>query len=435
MHRDRGHTTAELRLPRVRVDLGGRATTACLVACTAEEQARGLQGLSLRAGEGMLFPFHPPRAATFHMGKVAYPIDLVFADGGGRVGRIVHAAQPGSRETWSAPIVGAVVELPGGFAQQVGLSVGDRLTVAGRRLGAQTYNLLRTLTEASSVDEPRGPQENGFEVRGDPPPLMDGYYSKEPQHAPPDYGGAHNYVNEEDRWQDRDPFSDPNRMEQPNEHFEWDMGYSRPNDDDGTPIGPSVRMGTRPKGHQDRLTLPVRVGQVVYMTLADGTPVPYRIVSSEPKDLISGGGMGLRTHVKVQPADKPYDEGGWYPVDALWARPPRIAQRLEVSLPQFLPAMAEAAARAGLPYEGLALNERRERAIVTPQEVGRWLHTLGLPERDRDRVFDAATSEPGLDRIGAALIAAGLAETANLTHYGAQNVLVLTRHKRGSLWT
>ena len=336
----------------VRVDVGA-TTVVCAVAQSAEEQARGLQGRAeLRAGEGMLFPFYPARSATFHMGKVAFPIDVIFADGSGRITSIVHAAQPGSTERWTQPVVGAVVELAGGAAATGGVRVGDRVAVAGRRLGVQTYNLLRTLTEASasSLEAPRGEDDDGFQVQGDPPPLMDGYYSKEPQHQPPDYGGARNEILEEDRWQDRDPFSDPNRMEQPNPHFEWDMGYSRPNSDDGTPIGPSVRMS---------------------------------------------------------------------------------AQRYEVSLPQFLPVMAEAAARAGIDYEPLALNERRERAVVTPQIIGSWLHTLGLPEHDRDQLFDVATSEPGLSRIGQALIAAELAETANITHYGAQNVLVLTRNKRG----
>ena len=101
-------------MARVRVDLGAHAVVACTIARTAAEQARGLQGHpGLLEGEGMLFPFHPPRAATFHMGQVAFPIDVVFTDGAGVVGRIVHAAAPGSRARWSHPVVGAVVELEG----------------------------------------------------------------------------------------------------------------------------------------------------------------------------------------------------------------------------------------------------------------------------------------------------------------------------------
>lgn len=337
---------------RVRVDLGRRARVVCAVARTAEEHARGLQGHpGLRDGEGMLFAFHPPRAVSFHMGSVAFPIDLVFAEADGRIGRIVHGAQPGTRETWTHPVVGAVVEVSGGQAARAGLSIGDVVRVAGERLGQQTYNLLRTLTEAEK-GAPHEELENGFHVHGDPPPLLDGFYSKEPLHTPP--GGKKDRVNPEDRFQDRDPFSDPNAMDQPNEHFEWNDGYSRPGDDSIGPLRPS-------------------------------------------------------------------------------------AQRYEVELSEFLPAMAEAAARSGLPYEPLALNDKRARAVVTPKVIGGWLHGLGLPESDRDALFDVATSDVGLDAIGSALIAAELAETANITRYGAQPVLVLTRNlqaqRESTTWT
>jgi len=334
---------------RVAVDLGGRARVVCSVARTASEQSRGLQGHpGLTDGTGMLFPFHPPRAATFHMGTVAFPIDVVFADAAGRVARIVHGAQPGSRARWSHPVVGAVVELPAGFASKVGLRIEDRMFVAGRRLGQQTYNLLRTLTEAE-LGRDEHEEVDGFEVQAPGPALMDGFYSKEPLRRPPDFGDHKDLINEEDRFQDRDPFADPNRMEQPNEYFEQNIGYSRPNDDSIGPLRPS-------------------------------------------------------------------------------------AQRFELELSTFLPAMAEAAARGDLPYEALPLNEKRERAVVTPKVVGSWLHTLGLNEHDRDQVFDVATSDAGLDAIGSALIAAELAETANIAHYGAQPILVLTRNKRIA-WT
>ena len=248
------------------------------------------------------------------------------------------------------------------------------LRVAGRRLGTQTYNLLRTLTEAGldpdaaapsgSLDEPRGPHDDdGFNVHGDPPmavagdapSLMDGYYSKEPLHTPP--GGEWDSVNVEDRFQSQDPFADPLRMEQPNEHFEQNMGYSRPSDTDGA-VGPAVRMGSMCQ---------VR-GQL-----------------EDPTAFIVG--------------------------------------------------LVEAAARAGLPYEDLPLNEHRERAVVTGAVIGRWLHTLGLDEHSRNHVFDAANTDEGLDAIGTGLIAAGLAETANIAHYGEAPILVLTRNKESTSWT
>lgn len=64
--------------PYATVRLGNR-TFRCKVARSPREQAVGLQDTpQLGPDEGMLFPFEPARAATFHMGKVAYPIDIVF---------------------------------------------------------------------------------------------------------------------------------------------------------------------------------------------------------------------------------------------------------------------------------------------------------------------------------------------------------------------
>lgn len=443
---------------RVRVDLGSRAVVACSVARTAEEQARGLQGHpGLAVGEGMLFPFHPPRAATFHMGTVAFPIDVVFADGAGRVARIVHGAEPGSRAKWSHPVVGAVVELPGGAAANMGLALGDRVLVAGRRLGQQTYNLLRTLTEAE-LDEPRGEDEDGFEVHA-PGPFSDGYYSKEPLQTVP--GGDHSHTNYPDLFQDRNPFADPNAMDGTNSHFEWNMGYSRPGDSEGD-VGP-VRMGAHggsgddgfgfddlgfdivapeesapPKGGE-----PLQVGEkfriggrgpVWEVVRADGASGYVKREGQVRKwfGYLFDRSSGV---VEVYPIMQGSgDRAGPSIGTGTLERVTRSAQRYEVDLPTFLPAMAEAAARAGLPYQDLPLNENRARAIVTPKVVGGWLHALGLNESDRDALFDVATSDTGLDAIGSALIAAELAETANITQYGAQPVLVLTKNK-GNTWT
>lgn len=85
----------------------------CQLALTPEEHSTGLQKhASLDDGEGMLFLFEPPRSATFHMGKVAFPIDLVGVDGECRVSRIVEAAQPRSLARWTFSRVAAVLEVP-----------------------------------------------------------------------------------------------------------------------------------------------------------------------------------------------------------------------------------------------------------------------------------------------------------------------------------
>lgn len=138
-------------LKRVSVDLGGKAVVICDVAASPADQARGLQvRASLVPGDGMLFPFSPARAATFHMGSVSYPIDIVFVGADNRVAKIIHDAQPGAATRWGFATCSAVVELPGGFAQRVGLGLGalvlwpSRVAAPG---GAEPYDLLRGLTE------------------------------------------------------------------------------------------------------------------------------------------------------------------------------------------------------------------------------------------------------------------------------------------------
>ena len=98
----------------------------CRVAATAQQHRIGLeQTPSLDLDEGMLFVFDPPRAATFHMGAVTYPIDIVFVDQG-RVAKVVHGAQPGSRTRWSHTHCEAVVELKAGQARAADVVPGGR---------------------------------------------------------------------------------------------------------------------------------------------------------------------------------------------------------------------------------------------------------------------------------------------------------------------
>jgi len=135
----------------------------------------------------MLFPFTPPRAATFHMGSVDFPIDVIFVDAQGVVRKIVAGARPGTRERWSQPVVGAVVELAGGSCARAGLELGNRIRVA-----SQVCNMGRMLTEA------------------DGPALVDGFYGKEPSPGVDQWPTTK--TNPKDRRKDRAP---------PDEAFEW----------------------------------------------------------------------------------------------------------------------------------------------------------------------------------------------------------------------
>lgn len=197
----------------------GDTRVLCDVAQTSQEQARGLQGREpLAADEGMLFPFTPPRAATFHMGSVAFPIDIVFADAAGRVGRIVHQAEPGSRARWTHPASSAVVELQGGACAREGIDIGQLVRVYASRHQAQVYNLPRSIVEAD--------------------PLLEGYYTKEPL----DTTTPSSSVPPEERFRDRRVLDDaPLAMDQPNPHFRSQQGF-QPTTSVEDAVGPSVRM-------------------------------------------------------------------------------------------------------------------------------------------------------------------------------------------------
>lgn len=108
----------------------GRHVISAEVAVTMEEQAKGLMDRdSLAADAGMLFPFSPPRPASFWMKNTRIPLDIVFIRADGTVIRVAEKATPYSL----APIdsgepAAAVLELVGGRAAALGLKPGDRIT-------------------------------------------------------------------------------------------------------------------------------------------------------------------------------------------------------------------------------------------------------------------------------------------------------------------
>lgn len=74
-----------------------------LLCVTGEEKARGLQGFrQLKPNEAALFVFDPPEAATFWMGRVAYPIDIIFIAPDGTVSRVHPNCLPGSKSFYPA---------------------------------------------------------------------------------------------------------------------------------------------------------------------------------------------------------------------------------------------------------------------------------------------------------------------------------------------
>ena len=103
------------------------------VASTAEEQARGLMFRhSLGDDQGMIFPFSPPRPASFWMKNTLIPLDMIFIRADGTIGRIAANTVPHSLEpvAYEEPTA-AVLELRGGRSAELGIKAGDRVSWPG----------------------------------------------------------------------------------------------------------------------------------------------------------------------------------------------------------------------------------------------------------------------------------------------------------------
>jgi uncharacterized membrane protein (UPF0127 family) len=106
------------------------------VALTPAQQEMGLMyRTELPPNRGMLFPFNPVRRVGFWMKNCRIPLDMVFLYQG-QVRSITHNAPPCIKDPCpiydSKAVIGQVIELSGGQAKELGLKVGDRLTVQPR---------------------------------------------------------------------------------------------------------------------------------------------------------------------------------------------------------------------------------------------------------------------------------------------------------------
>lgn len=150
----------------------------CDVAATPKQQATGLQVYeSLPRNRGLWFPMYTRRVASFHMGDVTFPIDIVFVDQD-HVTKIVAGIQPCQMGSWSAQCTD-VVEVNAGWCDDNGVHVGSKVQtpLAGKKRARtevehiinrswsapqkaritsepQTYDMLRTITEADTQEDP-----------------------------------------------------------------------------------------------------------------------------------------------------------------------------------------------------------------------------------------------------------------------------------------
>lgn len=100
------------------------------VAATPQQQARGLMFRTVLAPDaGMIFPFATIRPASFWMKNTYIPLDIIFVLPDGKIESVAAMAQPTSLDqVRSKGEVGAVFEIAGGRAAQLGLKPGDTIT-------------------------------------------------------------------------------------------------------------------------------------------------------------------------------------------------------------------------------------------------------------------------------------------------------------------
>ena len=149
----------------VEVKLGDRVVL-CDVAATPKQQASGLQTYdNLPRDRGLWFPMYSRRVASFHMGDVQFPIDIVFVDHS-RVIKVVAGVSPRQPGSWSSQCTD-VIEVTGGWCAENGISVGSQastpLTSKRSRIEIErilnksaaahnSYDPVRGITEAEAVD-------------------------------------------------------------------------------------------------------------------------------------------------------------------------------------------------------------------------------------------------------------------------------------------
>ena len=99
------------------------------VARTEAQQAQGLMNRqSLAPDRGMIFVYDAPVAASFWMKNTLIPLDMIFIRADGTVARIEANTVPLSLDPVAAgEPVGAVLELAGGRAAELGITPGAKV--------------------------------------------------------------------------------------------------------------------------------------------------------------------------------------------------------------------------------------------------------------------------------------------------------------------
>jgi hypothetical protein len=96
------------------------------IAATSEQQETGLMfRKALQPNEGMIFPYDPPATVSFWMKNTLIPLDIIFIRANGSIARITTARPLDLTPVPSGEPIGAVLEIRGGRAAELGIREGD----------------------------------------------------------------------------------------------------------------------------------------------------------------------------------------------------------------------------------------------------------------------------------------------------------------------
>lgn len=103
------------------------------VAASPEQQDQGLMfRQSLAPDRGMIFPFEPPRPASFWMKNTLIPLDMIFVRADGTIARIADNTIPQSLDPVEVgEPVAAVLEIAGGRSAELGITESDTVSWKG----------------------------------------------------------------------------------------------------------------------------------------------------------------------------------------------------------------------------------------------------------------------------------------------------------------
>lgn len=124
----------------------------CDLADTYQKQVIGLQNHhSLRPDAGLLFTYSSPQPLTFWMGKVSFPIDIIFADNSNKIVKIYRNCKPNSTELYSCGNATKVIEVVASFCAFHDIDVGDHVFYADDN--DFTQNILENIREAKLIEQ------------------------------------------------------------------------------------------------------------------------------------------------------------------------------------------------------------------------------------------------------------------------------------------